>query len=163
MLKFKKNNSGAKRLKDNNRALVARLGPEINSQACLCVLQGLRQNTRCWFPILCFIFLLMFCLETPKKGSGPTNLSTEPSLSSWSAISIARTPAACPGTQYGPTACRVDISFNAFWHCHGLYVQKSCNNYSKKKHFVPPFKNFVDRETRRPKFVHLGHSRRTNL
>ena len=29
-------------LKDNNRALVARLGPEINSRACLCVLQGPR-------------------------------------------------------------------------------------------------------------------------
>ena len=27
-------------LKDNNRALVARLGPEINSGACLCILQG---------------------------------------------------------------------------------------------------------------------------
>jgi hypothetical protein len=33
-------NSAFKGLKDNNRALVARLGPEINSQACLCVLQG---------------------------------------------------------------------------------------------------------------------------
>jgi hypothetical protein len=30
-------------LKDNNRAVVTRLGPEINSRACLCVLQG-----PCW-------------------------------------------------------------------------------------------------------------------
>ena len=36
-------------LKGNNRALVARLGPEINSRACLCVLQGPRHNTICSF------------------------------------------------------------------------------------------------------------------
>ena len=60
-------------LKDNNRALVARSGPEISSQACLCVLQGPCHNTRCCFSIQRFIFHLIFCLETPKKGSGPTN------------------------------------------------------------------------------------------
>jgi len=55
-------------LKDNNRVLVARLGPQINSQACLFVLlQGPRHNTKCWFSIQHFIFLLMFCLETPRK------------------------------------------------------------------------------------------------
>ena len=32
-------------LKDNNQALVARSGPEINSRACLCVLQGPRHNS----------------------------------------------------------------------------------------------------------------------
>jgi hypothetical protein len=36
-------------LKNNNRALLARSGPEINSRASLCVLQGPRHNTRCWF------------------------------------------------------------------------------------------------------------------
>jgi len=60
-------------LKDNNRALVAMSGPEINSRACLSVLQGPRHNTRCCISMQRFIFLLMFCLETPKKGSGPTN------------------------------------------------------------------------------------------
>jgi hypothetical protein len=50
-------------LKDNNPALVARSGPEINSRACLCV-QGPRHNTRCCFSIQRFIFLLIFCLET---------------------------------------------------------------------------------------------------
>jgi len=54
-------------LKDNNQALVARSGPEINSQACLCVLQGPRHNTRCCFSIQHFIFPLIFCLETPRK------------------------------------------------------------------------------------------------
>jgi hypothetical protein len=57
-------------LKDNNWALVARSGPEINSLACLCVLQGPCHNTRCWFSIQCFIFLSIFWLETPRKGSG---------------------------------------------------------------------------------------------
>jgi len=56
----------------DNRVLVARSGPEINSRACLYV-QGPRHNTRCWLSIQRFIFLLIFCLETPKKGSGPTN------------------------------------------------------------------------------------------
>jgi hypothetical protein len=51
-------------LKENNRALVARLGPEINSRASLCVLQGPLHNTKCWFSIQRFIFLLIFCLET---------------------------------------------------------------------------------------------------
>ena len=59
-------------LKDNNRALVARLGPEINSRACLCVLRGPRHNTK--LSSRRFIFLLMIFLETPKKGSGPTNV-----------------------------------------------------------------------------------------
>ena len=104
-------------LKGNNQALVARSGPEINSRACLCVLQGPCHNTGCWFSIRWFIFLLIFCLETPKKGSGPTNLRTELSFASLSAISFPRTPA-CPGTQYSPTLCWVEISFNAFWRCH---------------------------------------------
>jgi hypothetical protein len=59
-------------LKENNRALVARSGPEVNSQACLCVLQGPCHNTRCRFSIQHFIFLLIFCLETPKKSPGRT-------------------------------------------------------------------------------------------
>jgi len=60
-------------LKDNNRALVARSGLEINSRACLCVLQGPCHNTRCWFPIQHFIFLLIFCLETPQERLRPNN------------------------------------------------------------------------------------------
>jgi len=95
-------------LKDNNRAPVARSGPEINSRACFCVLQWPRHNVRCCFSIHRFIFLLIFCPETLKKGSGPTNRWTEPLLASLSAISFPVTPA-CPGTQYSPTACRVEI------------------------------------------------------
>jgi hypothetical protein len=60
-------------LKDSSQAPIARTGPEINSQACLCVLQGPRHNARCCLSIHRFIFLLIFCLEAPKKGLGPTN------------------------------------------------------------------------------------------
>jgi len=52
-------------LKDSNRALVAKLGPEIGSRACLCVLQGPHHITKCWLFMQRFIFLLMFCLQTP--------------------------------------------------------------------------------------------------
>jgi hypothetical protein len=115
-------------LKENNQAPVARLGPEINSQACLCVLQGPRHNARCCFSIQRFIFLLIFCLETPKKGSGPTNRSAEPLLASLSAISFPLTPA-CPRTQYSPTTRQVEISFNTCWHCHtkGDVVLAACS------------------------------------
>ena len=63
-----------------------------------------------------FHLLLSFCLETPKKDSSPTNWWTEPSLVTLSVISFPLTPA-CPGIQYSPTACRVEMSFNACWHC----------------------------------------------
>jgi hypothetical protein len=38
-------------LKGNNRDLVAKSGPEINSRACLCVLQRPRHIIKCWFYI----------------------------------------------------------------------------------------------------------------
>ena len=102
-------------LKDNKWALVARLGPETNSQACLCTIKTAPQ-----YQMLVFhpaFYLLIFCLETPKKGSGPTNCWSEPSLASLSPISFPCTPAG-PGTQYNPKVCRVEISFSAVWHCH---------------------------------------------
>ena len=69
-------------LKDSSRAPIARSGPEINSWACLCVLQGPRHNARGLFCIQRYIFLLMFCLETPKTGSGTTKRWEEPPLAS---------------------------------------------------------------------------------
>jgi hypothetical protein len=108
------NNPGLCPIKNNNWALVASLGSKINSRSCLCVLQGPRYNTKCWLSTQRLIFLLMFCLETPKKGSDPTNFWTEPSLASLSVVSLPRTPA-CSGTKYSPTACWVEISFNVFW------------------------------------------------
>jgi hypothetical protein len=87
-----------------------------NSRACLWVLLRRRRLAKCWLSSQWIIFLLIFCLETPKDGSRPTNFWTEPSLASLLAISFPCTPA-CPGTQYSPTVCRALISFNTFWHC----------------------------------------------
>jgi hypothetical protein len=39
----------------------------------LWVLPRPRHVAKCWLSIQCFIFLFMFCLETPKNGSDPTN------------------------------------------------------------------------------------------
>jgi hypothetical protein len=95
-------------LKDSSRAPIAGSGLEINSRDCLCVLQRPRRNARCFFSIYRFIFLRIFCLQTPKTGSGPTNRWAELSLASLSAILFPLTPA-WPGTQNSPTACRVEI------------------------------------------------------
>jgi len=98
-------------LKDRNLALAPRQGPEINSRACLWMSPRPCHHTQCWLTNQRLI-LLISSLETTKAGSGPTNFRAEPSLASSSAISFPYTPA-CPGTQYSPTACRVEISFNA--------------------------------------------------
>jgi len=44
-------------LKGNNQAPVTRLGPEINSPACLCVPQGSHHSARCCLSLQHFIFL----------------------------------------------------------------------------------------------------------
>jgi hypothetical protein len=103
-------------LKDGNLALAPRQGPEINSPACLWVLSGPHHHTQCWLTNQHLILLLISCLETPKTGSGPTNFTAEPPLASSSAISFPHTPAR-PGTQQGPTACSVEVSFNTLWLC----------------------------------------------
>jgi len=54
-------------LTGNNRAPVARSGPETNSRVRLRVLQGPRHDAKCCFSIQRFIFLLIFCLETPQE------------------------------------------------------------------------------------------------
>ena len=102
-------------LKDRNLALASRQGPEINSRACLWVLPRPHHHTQCWLTRQ-HLILLISCLETPKAGSGPTNFRAEPPLVSSLVISFPCTPA-CPGTQYSPAACLVEISFIAFWHC----------------------------------------------
>jgi len=65
-------------LKDSSRAPIARSGPTINCRACLCVLQGPHHNARCLFSIQRFIFLLIFCLETPRQAQAQQ--TAEPSL-----------------------------------------------------------------------------------
>ena len=103
-------------IKDKNLAMAPREGPKISSRACLCVSPRPRHHTHCWLTNQCLTLLHISCLETPKAGWGPTNCRTEPSLASSSVISLPCT-LACPWTQYSPTACWAEISFNAFWHC----------------------------------------------
>ena len=102
-------------LKDRNLTLAPRQGPEINYRAYLWVLPRPLHHTQCWLTNQRLI-LLIPCLETTKAGSGPTNFRAEPSLASSSAISFPCTPV-CSRTENSPTACRVEISFNAFWPC----------------------------------------------
>jgi hypothetical protein len=97
-------------LKDKNLALVPRQGPEISSRACLRVSPRTHHHPQCWL-VKQRLILLISCLETPKAGSGPTNLEAGPPLSSPSVISLPLTPA-CPGTHYSPTACRVQEPVN---------------------------------------------------
>jgi len=103
-------------LKGWNLALAPKQGPEITSRACLWVSPKPRHHIQCWLTNQHLLLLLMPCLETPNAGSGPTNFRAQPCLASSSAISFPPTPAR-PGTQYSPTACRVETSFNTFWHC----------------------------------------------
>jgi len=66
---------------DRNLALVPRLGPEINSRACLWVSPRPRQLAQCWLTNQ----RLSFCisrLDTPRAGSGPRNPIAEPPLAS---------------------------------------------------------------------------------
>jgi hypothetical protein len=113
--------------------LVLRLGPEINSWACLWVLPRPRHLAQCWLINQRPSRLCIACLETPRTGSGPRYLRPEPPLTSSSAISLPRTPA-CPGTQYSPTACRVEMSFNALWHCwttfYGIVIYINTHTYT---------------------------------
>jgi len=102
-------------LKVINFALVPRLGPQINLQACLWVSPRPRHWAPCWLTSQRPSLICKSRLETPRAGSGPRNLRAVPPLASLSAISLPRIPA-CAGTQKRPIACRIEISFNAFWH-----------------------------------------------
>jgi hypothetical protein len=110
------NNPGFVLIKDNNLALVDSLGPKINSQDWLCELQGPHHYTKCWLSIQHFILLLMFYLETPNKSSGPTNLWTDLSLASLSAITLPSTLTR-PGTQNSPIVCQAQTPLNIFRCC----------------------------------------------
>jgi hypothetical protein len=68
-----------------SRSFAVWQGSEINFWFCLSVLLRTRQFAKCWFSTHCFIFLLIFCLETLKDGSGPTNSWKETSLGTLSA------------------------------------------------------------------------------
>ena len=102
-------------INDSNRAPVARLGPEINSRACLCVLQKPRHNAKCCFSIQRFIFLLIFCLETPQERLRPNKPLNRTTPCELVGDFISSYSPACPGTQNSPTAFKASETLN---HCH---------------------------------------------
>jgi len=107
-------------LKDNNQALVARSGPEFNPRACPCVLQGPHHNTRCWFSIQYFIFLFYILPRDPHE-----RLRSNKLLNRTVPCELCRrlhflSLRHAKGPNIAPTACRVEISFNAFWHCRTM-------------------------------------------
>ena len=64
---------------------------------------------------------LIFCLETPKKSSGPTILAQVQhnlikSISCELVSNFISCTPACSGTLYSPKVCQVEILFNAFLH-----------------------------------------------
>jgi len=95
-------------LKNRNLALSPRKCPEISSRDCLWVSPRTCRRTHCWVTNQRLIPLRTSCLETPRAGSRPRYVKTEPPLASSSAISLPRTPAR-PETQYSPTTYRVKI------------------------------------------------------
>jgi len=103
-------------LKYRNLALVPRQVPEISSRVCVWVSPRPRNRTQWWLTNQRLILLRISCQETHRAGSCPRNPRTEPPLASSSAISLPRIPEH-PGTQYSPTECWVEMSFNVFWHC----------------------------------------------
>jgi hypothetical protein len=108
-----------------NQGFVAGLGPKINSQACLFVLQGPCHITKC---SLCTQRLIFFYI-LPR--APPTNFWLEPPVASLWAISFPYTPA-CPGTQCSPTVWQIQISFNAFWYfCTNSNCPHKCVFFSK--------------------------------
>ena len=103
----KDNNSpGLRPIKGQKPSLGTQTGPTISSQACR--VSRSRHRTQCWLTNQRLILFRIYCLETPMAGSGLRNSRTEPPLASSLAISLPHTPA-CPGTQYSPTACPVNI------------------------------------------------------
>jgi len=109
------NNPGLWPIKGQKFGLRSRTGAWNQFLSLTILLIRLHHITTRWLYIQCFIFVFMFCIETPKVGIGPTNFWMEPYLASLSAISFTHTPA-CPGTQYTTIMCRVEISFNSLWH-----------------------------------------------
>ena len=67
-------------LKEKNLAFLIALGPEISFRSCLWVLLRSRHIIKWQLSTQLYIFLFIFCLETPKDVCGPTNFWTEPSL-----------------------------------------------------------------------------------
>lgn len=79
-------------LKENNLVLAARVGPKISFLACLWVLVRSLHRVMYWSKSHPLILCLIFCLDSPMVGSGPTNWWAKPSLANALAIFFTLTP-----------------------------------------------------------------------
>ena len=104
------------RFKNNNLVFVVGLGPKNSFLACLWALLGPHHIAKCCLSTQHFIFFFYVLHRDPQGWLRSDKFWTEPSAASLLAILLPHTPA-CPGTQYSPTVCRLEISFNVFWHC----------------------------------------------
>jgi hypothetical protein len=86
-----------------NLVFVVELGPELSFRACLWILLGPFLIAKCWLSTQHSSFFFMFCIETPKDGSGPTNFCCL-------VPQHVQEPNTVP-------LCRLEISFSIFWHC----------------------------------------------
>ena len=131
-------------LKDSIQARVTRLGPDISSWVCLCVLQGPRHSARFCFSMRRFIFLLIFCLENPKKGWGPKNRWTEPRLASlmlmcycpYTIIFFVNWLITCKDTR-GRHICILDGQLEAY-SCSKRITKQSCVTNCCRANIVSP-------------------------
>ena len=103
-------------IKEKSLVSAAGLGPEISSRACHRALLRPRHIVKCWLSIQLFMFFSLFCLETPSRTPQIHQTFKQPFLVSLSAISFPHTQP-CPGTQFSPTVCWVEVLFSVFWHC----------------------------------------------
>jgi len=110
------NNPGLFPVKGQKFGLCSWTGAWNQFLSLIILLIRLHHITTCWLYIQHFIFVFMFCIETPKVRKGPTSYWMEPYLASLSAISFTHTPES-PGTQYTTIMFQVEISFNSLWHC----------------------------------------------
>jgi hypothetical protein len=111
-----KNNPGLCPIKNNNRTLVASLGPEINSSLSLCTTRTTPQyQTLVIHPAF---YLYSYVLPRDPQEKLWSNKHLDRTVSCELVGSFITSYPACSGTQYSPTVCRVEILFNAFWHSY---------------------------------------------
>jgi len=110
------------------------LGPKINYLVCLWVLPRPCHLAKCWFSNQHCIFLLIFCLVTPKDGFGSTHFWTEQFLASLLAILFPRTqhvqgPNTAPQYavwRYRSTPFGTVVPMEMLWWPEGLSEPHGC-------------------------------------
>jgi hypothetical protein len=107
--------SGRILLEENNLALAAKPGSEINSQAWFWVPVTYYHIILCWLNSQPLILCLIFYLDARRVGCGPTNWWAKPSLARLSVILFPLSPG-CLGNQMSLTERLAERSYKALRH-----------------------------------------------